>query len=247
MTRIEVAYEELASRGETRGAESVYAEAVGIVERHSPRRQIQHLLREDRTVVSHTNSELRPRRGVAVLSAVFLVVLAIGIGTAYMLRTPPAPGDVGNGPLAPPAVAVPNFNPGAVTPTVAFGNELSYYNYLPDLELAWGQTANGGTDICWRTLSGEGCASDDFSAPDVVLIQDGDVLTALTRAEFVPDGTTDAATGSPGGKFVEPTQITIVLSTGETLTELVAQPEGIGISYARFNIGDATVQSAVAE
>src|SRR5690606_21356789 len=116
--------------------------------------------------------------------------------------------------------------------TVPAGAGLSYYTYLPDLHLAWQETEDGGTDICWKTPEAEGCQSDLFYAPDTIIVPNASQVIVLTRPALGGD--------NPGEAVVE-------LSNGQTVTEVFTTPSGIAIAYARIDIPDGvTALSATA-
>lgn len=202
--------------------------------------------------MTSTAIPIRKTPAWAAFATGFGVVLAIG---AVMLLIRPDPfspfggQDVaGGGSAVNTAAPTPTLAPADSTPvTVLAGTPLSYFTYLPDLHLAWRASADGASsEICWKTPEGEGCVSDSFQAPDVVVIPNGPQVFVLTRAGFIPDGTF-AENGMPNGIFRDPTQVTIEFSDGSETRAALTTPDGIGIPYARIDLPPGTtVESATA-
>lgn len=251
MSRLRNAFEHLASRGTSRGADPVFSAAVQ--KAGAPSSEPLAWIDQGDEIMISTAIPIRKRPAWVAFAAAFGVVLAVGVAGTLLVRpdsgSPPAGQDVaGGGSAVNTAVPGATLAPADSTPmTVPAEAPLSYYTYLPDLHLAWRATADGAsTEICWKTPEGEGCASDDFQAPNVVVIPNGPQVFILTRAEFIPDGTF-AENGMPNGVFRDPTHVTIEFSDGSETEATLTTPDGIGITYARIDLPDgATVKTAAA-
>ncbi len=231
MTRLKTSLETLASRGTPRGADQVFREA--------SRRS---------SISSQTIGLLQGNRRLRAVAA-FAIVLAVGIGTAIVFRstgTPVEPATDRGRQMVSPQVTLPEVADPGVPMTVLAGGELSPFRYLPDLDLAWRDTATG-PEICWTTPAGSGCAPDSFADPGTLIIPTVGQAIILTRPGWIPDptATTLNATDPPPGRFTEPKEVTVELSNGETATWELETPESIGIGYVRVVLPEGvTVASA---
>lgn len=218
MNRLREAFEQLAQRGNPRGAEAVYAAA-------THRIPVTSTVAKDReggdAVVSWSFERRRPWAGFA---AAFVVVFAVGTVFGVLVLSNSPSGEqvpVGGDTTPPPGPTLPPAESG-VPMTVPADSPLSFHAYLPDLHLAWREIGAGsGTEICWRTPFEEKCASDDFFAPATLVVGNGGQIIILTRLPL----------GGPAPTFVE-----VHFSDGETATHPLTTPEGIAIQYARVDL-----------
>lgn len=122
--------------------------------------------------------------------------------------------------------------------TIMAGSQLSYWRFLPDLDISERETDVGsGTELCWRTPAGTGCIDDAFNSPDVgVIPADGAAIflvrPALTTIEPPPSDPM-APTLQIGPN---PTTITVTFSDGTTTEIDVTQGEQFGVGYARVDV-----------
>ncbi|MEO6125839.1 MAG: hypothetical protein ABIR32_19235 [Ilumatobacteraceae bacterium] len=133
--------------------------------------------------------------------------------------------------------------------TVPAGSPLNYWRWLPDLDISERATAQGGTELCWRTPSGTGCIDDSFISPQVGIIPtDGGVILLAQPAliEITPPPTDPNASKFELGP--DPTSVTATLSDGSTLTAEVMHDDQYGVGYARIQIpAGITLSSAVSQ
>lgn len=233
MNRLRIALEGLASRGTPRGADEIFSDATK--SRGSPiSESLVRIDQGDEIMVSSTVSRRRHPAWL-MFAAAFGAVLIVGLAVTLVVR--PTGTDTGRdvagnntassvapGPTLPPSDNVPM--------TVPAGSDLSYYSYLPDLHLGWRATEDGNTDLCWKTVSDDGCESDLFYAPDTIVIPNGNQVIVLTRPALGGD---------------TPAEAVVTFSNGETANEAFTTPSGIAIAFARVEVPDGvTVTSASA-
>ena len=130
--------------------------------------------------------------------------------------------------------------------TIAAGSALTYWRWLPDLDISERGTAQGGTELCWRTPAGTGCVDDSFISPQVGIIPTDGGAILLVRPALVP--ITPTPTDPLVPKFEQgppPTIVTAILSDGSTVTVDVRYGEQFGVGYARIALAaGVTVMSA---
>lgn len=223
MSQLRHALDALADRGSPRGAKNVFAAAT---EAFGSRRFATRQRPGGDDMVAATV----PRRGRRVwvaFVASFAGVLAMGLLWALLAPAGGGPERDAAERTGASAVPGPTLIPvDGVPMTVAPGAALSFYAYLPDVHLAWRATDEGGTQLCWRTPAGDGCGSDLFYAPDTVVLPNGDHVVVLTRPAL------------GGGSF--PSEVTVELSNGETVTAPLNVREGIALTYARVSLSPTT-------
>lgn len=230
MNNIRRAFEELATRGSARGAERILAGVSDSLRETAPGGVVRIGRQKENAMSPRSESAPTPRRGLAISAAAFVVVLAAGIGIGSLLPWGSGDGsDVASVPTLGPV------EPEAPPMTVAVGGELSYFSYLPDLQLAWRAIDDGATEVCWRTPSGEGCASDLFYAPDTLVIVDRDQAIILTRPDV------------DSGEGVSVSEIVVTFAGGNTTTIPISTIGGIGLVYARVQLDGAEIESASAQ
>jgi hypothetical protein len=121
--------------------------------------------------------------------------------------------------------------------TVSAGSPLTYWRFLPDLEISEREaTTASGTELCWKTPVGKGCLDDTFNSPQVGLIPTDGGLIALTRPALILVAPPPSDPSAP--KFTvgpNPTTVTAILSDGTTLTAEVQYTETFGVGYARLS------------
>ncbi len=175
-------------------------------------------------MTSQTIGALQGNRRMRAFAA-FVVVVAIGIGTAILFRstgTSVEPATDNSQTLAPQVTLPPVADPG-VPVTVLAGGELSYFRYLPDIDLAWRDSPQG-SEICWTTPAGSDCTRD-FPVPETVVIPTVGQVVVLT---------------TPG-----PTAIEVELSNGQVVVGEVVIADSIGLGYVRVALPEGvTVVSA---
>jgi hypothetical protein len=130
--------------------------------------------------------------------------------------------------------------------TIPAGGELSYWRWFPDLDISERQTAEGGTELCWRTPVGTGCIDDSFISPEVGIIPTDGGAILLARPALIEIA--PAPTDPLAPKFEQgppPTMITATLSDGSTVTTDVNYGDQFGVGYGRVTLDvGVTVASA---
>ncbi|MCU1401595.1 MAG: hypothetical protein JWN62_4704 [Acidimicrobiales bacterium] len=190
----------------------------------------------------------KPRRtlrlGIAagtIAAAVALVAIAANRSTdTNSASTPPSPASND----APTTVETTVAIPGATLPpdptlsqtpvTVAYGGPRSYWRWLPDLDIAEQQTATGGTELCWRTPTGDGCIDDAFESPATGIIPTDEAAIILARPAL--------------GQIANPTTVTALLSDQTTVVGALLYDSDFGVGYARIPLQPGlTVVSATSQ
>ncbi len=145
------------------------------------------------------------------------------------------------GQTLPPAVGLND-----VPVTIVAGSELSYWRWFPDLDISERQTADGGTELCWRTPAGVGCLDDSFMSPEVGIIPTDGGAILLARPPLI--AITPTPTDPLAPKFEQgppPTTITATLSDGSTVTVDISYGDQFGVGYGRVTlVPGVTVASA---
>ncbi|MEO5900948.1 MAG: hypothetical protein ABIR68_12585 [Ilumatobacteraceae bacterium] len=121
--------------------------------------------------------------------------------------------------------------------TISVGSTLSYWRWFPDLDISERETAEGGTELCWRTPVGTGCLDDSFISPHVgVIPTDGGAIILARPAliEITPPPTDPLAPKFRQGP--PPTTITATLTDGSSITAKVSYGEQFGVGYARITL-----------
>lgn len=200
MKDLHASLETLASRGEEAGADTVFALAskatnVGSAVRISS---------------SATPGLGRPR------VAAFVVSFAAILGVLGLISLGTSGTDASDTGSLGPVVTMPPID--GVSMTVPPGADLSYYPYLPDLHLAW-RAVEQGTEMCWASPYGDDCVTDNFYAPETVVVLVGEQAVVLSRP---------ALTGP------KPESFRIELSNGDVITKRAEEVRGIAIIHARF-------------
>jgi hypothetical protein len=130
--------------------------------------------------------------------------------------------------------------------TIPAGSALSYWRWLPDLDISERQTSEGGTELCWRTPAGTGCIDDSFISPSVGVIPTEGGAIFLARPALIKITPPPADPNAP--KFAlgpNPTTVTVTLSDGSTVTAEINYGDQFGVGYARLQLPtDVTVSSA---
>ena len=131
--------------------------------------------------------------------------------------------------------------------TIPAGSELSYWRWFPDLDISERQTADGGTELCWRTPVGTGCIDDSFISPEVgVVPTDGGaiLLARPSLIEIVP-----APSDPLAPKFEQgppPTSVSVTLSDGSTVNAPITFGDDFGVGHAEVTLAPGvTIVSAV--
>lgn len=130
--------------------------------------------------------------------------------------------------------------------TIPAGSELSYWRWFPDLDISQRQTAEGGTELCWRTPAGTGCIDDSFISPEVGIIPTDGGAILLARPALLaitPTPTDPLAPMFEQGPL--PTTITATLSDGSAVTADITYGDQFGVGYGRVPL-DAGVSVASA-
>lgn len=160
------------------------------------------------------------------------------VGTASAEASEPA--------AIPGATLPPAVDLNEVPITIAAGNQLSYWRWLPDLDISERQTSEGGTELCWRTPAGTGCIDDSFTSPSVGIIPtDGGVIFLARPAliEITPPATDPLAPTFEHGP--RPTTVVATMSDGSSVTADLNYGDEFGVGYARIALArGATVVSA---
>ncbi|MFT3853676.1 MAG: hypothetical protein QM733_13180 [Ilumatobacteraceae bacterium] len=166
--------------------------------------------------------------GVARLALPDGVTVA-SLGTAR--ATPAAVDDDVSGATLPPAVDLAD-----IPITVPAGAALSYWRFLPDLDIAERSSA-ASTELCWRTPAGTGCIPEAFNSPDVGIVPTDGAAIVLVWPALVP---IDPPPSDPMAPKFEvgptPTAVDITFSDGSTTSVAVRTPAEWGRSYARVDI-----------
>lgn len=131
--------------------------------------------------------------------------------------------------------------------TIPAGSELSYWRWFPDLDISERQTADGGTELCWRTPVGTGCIDDSFISPEVGIVPTDGGAILLARPgliEIVP-----APSDPLAAKFEQgppPTTVSVTLSDGSTVQAPITFGDDFGVGHARVTLAPGlTIVSAV--
>lgn len=120
--------------------------------------------------------------------------------------------------------------------TVPAGSDLSYYRFLPDLDISDRQTADGGNELCWRTPVGHGCLDDDLAEPVKVIPTDGAVIV-LTRPKLTPIDPPPSDPLAPASMLGDdPTAVTVTFSDGTSARAPVVQGTVYGVWFGRVDL-----------
>ena len=163
-------------------------------------------------------------------------ITAIGNASVQASEAVDVPGQT-----LPPAVGL-NESP----VTIPAGSELSYWRWFPDLDISERQTADGDTELCWRTPAGTGCIDDSFISPEVGIIPTDGGAILLARPALI--AITPTPTDPLAPMFEQgpsPTTITATLSDGSTVTADISYGHDFGVGYGRVTLpAGVTVASA---
>jgi hypothetical protein len=148
-----------------------------------------------------------------------------------------------------PGQTVPGIVGTSDTPiTVPAGSPLSYWRFLPDLEISEREaTTASGTELCWRTPVGTGCLDDSFVSPQVGIVPTTGGYIALARPALVLVSPLPSDPSAPKFKIAPiPTSVSATLSDGSTVKADLSYLDTFGVGYARLNapVG-TTVMSAI--
>lgn len=155
----------------------------------------------------------------------------VTVESAGAARTAAAVVDDVAGATLPPAVDL-----AEVPMTVPAGAELSYWRFLPDLDIAERGTTDG-TELCWRSPAGTGCIPEAFSSPDVGIVPtDGAAIVFVwpALAPIEPPPSDPMAPKFELGPM--PTAVDVTFSDGSTTSVAVRTPAGEDRSYARVDL-----------
>ncbi len=117
------------------------------------------------------------------------------------------------------------------------GSDLNYWRWFADLDISERQTADGGTELCWRTPAGTGCVDDSFTSPQVGIIPTDGAAIVLARPaliEIVPPPSDPLEPKFEMGPL--PTQVTATLSDGSTVVADIEYGEQFGVGFARIGL-----------
>lgn len=130
--------------------------------------------------------------------------------------------------------------------TVPAGQGLSYWRWLPDLDISEVQPAEGPTQLCYRTPAGEGCIDEDFNSPMVGLVPVPGGFIALVQPELIaisPPLDDPLAPQFEAGP--PPTRVIAEFSDRPSVTADVHYGEQFGLGWARLEIPDGVTPAAV--
>jgi hypothetical protein len=205
-----------------------------------------------RTTPDARTSTLRlATRGVVLLGAAAAVVGAINI-VGHREPSRIVGSAAGNDKIPAPVVTLPPAaNLSAAPITVPAGSELSYFRFLPDLDVAFRdapgeQTVRGSSaELCWRTPAGTGCIPDDFTSPSVGLIPSTGAAILLLRPGLIPIVPAPQDPSAPKLQLgPDPIKVTISLSDGSTVDVPVAKGKDLGLGYSRVLLPDGLTVTA---
>jgi len=131
--------------------------------------------------------------------------------------------------------------------TVPPNSPLSYWRFLPDLDISERQTTEAsGTELCWRTPTGQGCLDDTFYSPDVGVIPTDGAAILLARPALIPIEPVSTDPLAPTLQIgPTPTIVTVTLSDGTTREVQLTQGEQYGIGHGRIELpAGTTITSA---
>jgi len=219
---------------------------------------------EDGTLLTRApvSVEPRPNRPLRIAVVLGTAAAALVIGLVVVNRhddtrtstsstaTPSSEDTTTSEPLSIPGSTLPPAVDLVQVPvTVMAGSPLSYWRWLPDLDIAERQTAQGGTELCWRTPAGTGCLDDSFASPQVGIIPTDGGAILLARPAIIaiePPPTDPSAPKFELGP--NPTTVTATMSDGSTQTAQLTYGEEFGVGYTRIQLPeDLSVSSAVSE
>lgn len=223
MSRLHRALHTLASRGAPRGASQIFSavfESMG-----SAASEPMVRIEKGDEIMASTIVQRRTRPGWIAFVVAFGAALALGLAMTLVVRPLGTGGSqdfASDGEIPNTAVPGPTLEPIDGPPmTVPANAELSFYAYLPDLHLAWRATEDSATEICWKTVTEEGCQTDLFYAPETVVVPNGGQVIILTRPAI-------------GGEA--PSGLVIEFSNGQSIRQSLTTRGGIAIAYARVEL-----------